>query len=172
MEKNERMARHSVNLMVNQTCRSVVLCVIVLALFVTRSVCRTRFVATLAQGLLLCFGQSGASRFSVQGELIFCVSSIHTKFPSTIYDRNSLDKRRHRHNAWFLLFDRFMHLQVSEAHFAESTCVEGQRFALATEHWTQSWERWSANSCRSSMEEVTTFQSLFRRCNCIVHFLL
>ena len=110
----ERWFRDSalVNLMVNQTCRSVVLCVIVLEVFVTRTVFRTRFAATVVQGLLLGFGQNRASRFSVQNELIFCLSSVHTKSLSTIYNRDSFDKRRHQHDAWFLWFDRFLCLPV------------------------------------------------------------
>ena len=111
--------------MVHHASRSVVLCVIVLDVFVTRTVFRSRSVAPVVQGGSLSFVQSGASRFSVQNEFLFSPSSVHTQSPSTSYDMDSFDKRRHQQDVSFLWFD-LLYLRVSEAHFCESTCLEGQ----------------------------------------------
>ena len=75
----------------------------------TSSFCRANCVATLAQGLPLVFGQSGASRFTVQSETIFSFRRFTQNHRATSTTGTGSTRDDTRTTFCFLCVDRFPH---------------------------------------------------------------
>ena len=103
------------NLMLHQTRRSVVLCVIVLEVF---AFSEHAYWPLQFKGFSW-FWPKRCQQFSLQSEPIFCLSSVHTKV-SEHHLRQGLSRQE---TTPARRVDSLV-----ETHFSESTCLEGQRF--------------------------------------------